>query len=195
MNDPSTLERRLITLEEFMSIPEDGVERWVIRGELREKRDTDLRRRGKLHGITEGNVTGLLWTWLQALPQPRGEVVCGDVGLLLRTAPVTIPAGVDVAVVTADQAKQLTARASFFKGPPVLIVEILSANDTQAEVAERVEEYSACGVPLVWVLNPYFRTVTIHRPGIQALALDSTQVITADPELPGFSAPVADFFG
>ena len=48
----------------------------------------------------------------------------------------------------------------------VMIAEVLSPSDTQEEIVERVEEYLACGVPLVWIFNPYFKTVTVHRPGV-----------------------------
>ena len=35
---------KLMTVEEFLALPDDGVERWLIRGELREKRDKLLAR-------------------------------------------------------------------------------------------------------------------------------------------------------
>ena len=185
---------KLMTLEEFLALPDDGVERWLIRGELREKRDTDMTRRNRPHSITEGRVTILLGTWLKSQRTPRGEVVCGEAGFILRTDPETITDGVDVAVITAVQADAVTPDTTMIEGPPTLIAEVLSPNDTQEEVTERVAEYLDCGVPVVWILNPYFRTVTVHRPGVSAQALDSHGTITGDPELPGFSCPVADFF-
>lgn len=65
---------------------------------------------------------------------------------------------------------------------------------TAEEVAERVEESLDCGVPLVWVLNPYFKTLTVHRPRVGVDALSSTDTLTGDPELPGFTATVGEFF-
>src|SRR5579871_823034 len=159
---------KLMTVEEFLALPDDGVERWLIRGQLREKRDTDMTRRNKPHSITEGRVTRLLGNWVQSQPEPRGEVVCGEARLILRRNPETVTAGVDVAVITAGQADARDADTSMIVGPPTLIAEVLSPNDTQEEVAERVEEYLDCGVPVVWVINPFFRTVTIHRPSTNA---------------------------
>lgn len=186
--------QKLMTVEEFLALPDDGVERWLIRGELREKRDTDMTRRNKPHSITEGRVTGHLFRWLWEQPEPRGEVVCGEAGFLLRSSPATISADVDVAVITAAQADTYSEETTLIEGPALLIAEVISPHDTQEEVAERVEEYLACGVSLVWVLNPYFRTVTVHRPGMAALALDARDTLTGDSELPSFSCPVADFF-
>jgi Uma2 family endonuclease len=185
---------KLMTAEEFLALPDDGAERWLIRGELREKRDSDMTRRNKPHSITEGRVTGHLFRWLWAQPEPRGEVVCGEAGFLLRRDPATVSAGVDVAVITAAQADARSDDTTLIEGPAQLIAEVLSPNDTQEEVAERVSEYLACGVPLVWVLSPYFRTVTVHRPESDPVAFDTTDTLGGFPELPGFSCPVADFF-
>ncbi|MDB5312830.1 MAG: hypothetical protein JWO38_7032 [Gemmataceae bacterium] len=185
---------KLMTVEEFLALPDDGVERWLIRGQLREKRDTDMTRRNKPHSITEGRVTGHLFVWLRQQPEPRGEVVCGEAGFLLRRNPAAVTAGVDVAVITAAQADTRAADTTLIVGPPQLIAEVLSPHDTQEEVAERVAEYLDCGVPLVWVISPLFRTVTVHRPNADPLALDARGTLTGDPELPGFSCPAADLF-
>ena len=103
-----TTATKLMTAEEFLALPDDGVERWLIRGELREKRDTDMTRRNRPHSITEARVTRILGTWLNTQPTPRGEVVCGEAGFILRTDPETSTAGVDVAVITAAQADAIT---------------------------------------------------------------------------------------
>ncbi|MCZ2343531.1 MAG: Uma2 family endonuclease [Bacteroidales bacterium] len=185
---------RRITLEEFLALPDDGVERWVIRGQLREKRDSDMTRRNRTHSITEGRITRILGKWLDQQPEPRGEIVCGEAGFLLRRNEATVTAGVDVALITAAQADSLTASTTLIEGPPLLIAEVLSPSDTLEEVTERVEEYLACGVPLIWVLNPYFKTLTVHRPGMDVAALSPTDTLSAYPQLPGFQARVSDFF-
>ena len=186
----TTAAPKLMTAEEFLALPDDGVERWLIRGQLREKRDTDMTRRNRPHSITEARITKILGNWLDAQPSPRGEIVCGEAGFILRRDPES-SVGVDIALITAAQADAITPDTTLIEGPPVLIAEVLSPNDTEDEVAERVEEYLACGVPVVWLISTRFRTVTIHRPNTSPLARDT---LSGDPELPGFSCPVADFF-
>jgi hypothetical protein len=100
----STASAKVMTVDEFLALPDDGIERWLLRGELREKRDTDMSRRNKSHSITAARITGHLFIWLQRQPLPRGEVVCGEAGCVLRQTPATISAGVDVAIITAAQA-------------------------------------------------------------------------------------------
>jgi Uma2 family endonuclease len=185
---------KLMTVEEFLALPDDGVERWVIRGELREKRDTDMTRRNKFHSITEARIAWILNNWVQNQPRPHGEVVSGEAGFLLRQTPTTISAGVDVAIISASQADTASGDTTMIEGAPLMIAEVLSPNDTTEEVTERVDEYLECGVKVVLVLNPYFRTVTVHRPKTHPLALDARGTLDGNPELPGFSCPVADFF-
>ncbi len=185
---------KLMTAEEFLALPDDGVERWLIRGQLREKQDSDMTRRNKPHSITEARITTLLGAWLSTQPTPRGEVVCGEAGFILRRDPESITADVDVALITAAQADALDPDTNMIVGPAILIAEVLSPHDTQEEVAERVSEYLDCGVGVVWVVNPFFRTVTVHRSNSHPTALDARGIFCGDPELPGFSCPVAHFF-
>lgn len=185
---------KLMTAEEFFALPDDGVERWLIRGMLREKRDTDMTMRNKPHSMTEARVTTMLSVWVKTQPEPRAEVVCGEAGFILRRDPETISAGVDVALITAAQADSRDPDTTMIVGPPVLMAEVLSPHDTQEEVSERVTEYLECGVAVVWVVSTHFRTVTVHRPAAEPVLFNRTQVLAGDPELPGFSCPVAALF-
>src|SRR3954469_7627368 len=47
---------------------------------------------------------------------------------------------------------------------PDLVVEVISPGDLAYEIDEKVAEYLAAGVRLVWVVNPKTRSVRIHRP-------------------------------
>ncbi|MFO0804113.1 MAG: Uma2 family endonuclease [Gemmataceae bacterium] len=185
---------KLMTAEEFLALPDDGVERWLIGGELREKRDTDMTMRNKSHSITEARVARILGNWVETQPKPRGEVVCGEAGFLLRHDPGSITAGVDVAIISAAQADRRSPNPSLVEGPALMIAEINSPYDTTEEIAERVEEYLECGVPLVWVINPYSRTVIVHRPDDEALALDVRDELDGGTELPGFRCKVSELF-
>src|SRR5688572_5220657 len=47
---------------------------------------------------------------------------------------------------------------------PDLAVEVISPNDLATEIDEKIAEYLAAGVRLVWVVNPQMKSVRIHRP-------------------------------
>lgn len=42
--------------------------------------------------------------------------------------------------------------------PPLLVVEVLSPDDTYIDTQERAHDYFAMGVPMVWVVDPRSRT-------------------------------------
>jgi Uma2 family endonuclease len=48
-------------------------------------------------------------------------------------------------------------RENVVRHPPFLCIEILSKDDSMADIMERVEEYLAMGVPNVWVIEPLRR--------------------------------------
>jgi Uma2 family endonuclease len=77
---------------------------------------------------------------------------------------------------------------------PILAVEILSPNDTLDEINDKIDEYLAVGVPLVWIIDPRRRTVTIHRPGQEPEFVNVRQELSGEPHLPGFRVPVAELF-
>ena len=76
----------------------------------------------------------------------------------------------------------------------VLAVEVLSPSDTHEDVTAKVDQYLAVGVPLVWIVDPHFRTVTVHRPGQQPDFFTTDDDLTAEPHLPGFQIAVRRFF-
>jgi Uma2 family endonuclease len=115
---------RLMTTEEMLILPKNGMDLELIRGELREKPET---RRNRHHSRVDARIAGALWNWLETEPMKRGEVVSGEAGFRLHRNPDST-VGIDVAYVSAEIAKQ-QPDAMYFEGPPVLAVEILSPSD------------------------------------------------------------------
>lgn len=181
---------RLMTTEEFLALPDDGTDRMLIRGRLWEKTMT---RRNRRHGRSEGKVAYFLWDWLLRQPEPRGEVLDGEAGFRLRRNPDTT-VGLDVAYISAELAAATPEEARLVEGIPILAVEILSPSNTQEEVMAKVQDYLAVGLPVTWVLEPVFRTVTLYRPGQEPELLNAQQVLVGDPHLPGLRIPVAELF-
>ena len=102
--------------------------------------------------------------------------------------------GVDVAYVAAEFRPNHPRKARYVDGPPALVVEVLSPNDKHEDVADKVAEYLDAGVPLVWIVDPRFSTVTVHRPDAKPQLFNADQTITAEPHLPGLQIAVADLF-
>jgi Uma2 family endonuclease len=135
----------------------------------------------------------LLEAWLQRQPAPRGQVLGGEAGIRLRSSPDTT-VGADVAYVSAELLARQTDASTLIEGVPTLVAEILSPNDTVEEINEKIDEYLAAGVSLVWIVNPHHKTITVHRPGEQPELFNLKQTLVAGPELPGFQFAVAEAF-
>lgn len=184
----------LMTTEQMLALPDNGMERWLIRGQLREAGKTILHPwRDRWHSRTMVCVSSILDTWLDQQPQPRGLMLCGGVGVRLARDPDTT-IGVDVAYISAEVAARKPDDTMLINGPPILAVEILSGNDIYGQIDEKIDRYLLGGVAVVWSINPRRRTVTIYRPNQDPQLVGASQELSGEPHLPGFRVAVADLF-
>ncbi len=181
----------LLTTDDLLSFPEDdGFERWLIRGQLRERAMT---KRNRWHSRVLIRLGRFLDEWLDSQPAPRGEIVGGEAGVRLTTSPDST-VGIDLAFIGPEVAGHRSTKSTLFDGPPILAVEILSPTDQQKDLQEKIREYLRCGVKLVWIVDPYFQTITVYQHDAEPVLFNSTQTITAEPYLPGFVQQVARVF-
>ena len=182
-------EPRTMTVEQFLELPEDGISRELIRGEMRERGMTI---RNRFHCKITTKVAKYLDLWVDDRPEPRGEVLTGEAGFRLKGTKDSL-VGADVAYVSAELIATTPPRQSIYDGPPILAVEILSPSDMHQDVVEKVALYLEAGV-VVWEIHPDFRRVSVHRPGRASETFDAGEELTSEPELPGFRVRVAELF-
>jgi Uma2 family endonuclease len=188
---------KLMTTEEFLALPDDGVERWLIRSQLRERSGEAVSNkgtavRGRERSLILTRVAWFLSVWLDGRPEPRGEILAGGVGVRLRHNPDTT-VGMDVVYVDAEFAARPDDHR-LIDGAPILVVDVVSPKDTVGAIHERIDECLAAGVRLVWCIHPHRRTITIYRPGSPPEMVNDAQDLAGDPELPGFCVAVALLF-
>jgi Uma2 family endonuclease len=181
--------KKLMTAEEFLAIPEDGISRELINGEVREY---GMTLRNHMHGEAVANVIHLLKLWNGEQPHPRGKVSGGDTGFRLRRDPDVV-LGPDASYASADLVARTPRVPTFYDGPPLLAVEILSPSDKHEDVVDKIRLYLDAGV-IVWEVDPDFRRVSVHRPGQLSETFNASQEFSADPYLPGFRVAVAAIF-
>lgn len=179
-----------MTTEELLALPDNGIERWLIRGQLRE---CPMTVRNRWHSRIMVRVAKFLDNWLDQQSEPRGSVLCGEAGCRLRRNPDTT-VGIDIVYVSPDVAVRAANDTTLIDGVPVLVVEILSPSDTEEQINEKIDDYLAVGVALVWIIDAHDRTVTIYRPGAEPELVNVRQELTAEPHLPGFRVPVGQLF-
>jgi Uma2 family endonuclease len=181
---------RLMTFEEFLELPQDdGIDRELIDGELRER---PMTLRNSRHSKVEPQIAHRLLSWLDTIPKPRGEVHSGEAGFLLRRDPARF-VGIDVAYVNDEQFRKITTPCPYYDVAPTLAVEVLSPSDTHEDIVEKITLYLEAGT-VVWVVDPDLQTVSVYRPNHGPRMLNASEELSGDPYLPGFRAPVAAFF-
>lgn len=78
--------------------------------------------------------------------------------------------------------------------PPILAVEVLSPSDSFGRVSKKIERFLSSGVKVVWLVDPEEQTISVYRANEQWKVFAADQLLAGDPELPGFSHRVSDFF-
>lgn len=178
-----------MTTRELLALPDDGTERELIRGELRER---EMTRRNRRHAATESQIVFALLSWLKQT-KFAADVLSGEVGSILAQDPDTT-VGIDVALFSRDVLRQQTDESRLVVGVPILAVEILSPNDKHEEVREKIVEYLRTGVRVVWEVDPDFHTVRVHQNRQEPVMFNREQKLVGGDDLPGFSVPVAELF-
>lgn len=182
-----------MTEEEFLALPDDGVRRWFIDGEVWIM-DGGMTTRSWKHSEIMITVGFYLLQWLKTQPLPRGKIVGGEAGFRIQANPKQV-VGIDVAYIDPELAASLTESQKIIPGVPTLAVEILSTSDSPERVNEKIEVYREAGVKLLWIIDPHLRTITVLEQGKAPIMFNHEQTITAEPYLPGFAASVEKIFG
>ena len=141
-----------------------------------------------LHGVVCSNIATELT--LHARLRRKGHVATNDSAVRLADDSVLGP---DVAYFEhIDKYRDLGPRPA--ESPPTLAVEVLSPSDSFQKVSKKIERYLSAGVKMVWLVDPEEETISVYRPNEQWKVFAADQQLVGDPELPGFSHRVANFF-
>ncbi len=176
---------RLYTAEDLGKLPESGKRYELSQGEL-----IPTMPPGGLHGVVAGEVYARLREWARSGP---GGYVAVESGFILQRDPDTVR-GPDVSYVRAARAPATGVPRAFWELAPDLAVEVVSPDDTAAEIRRKDGEDLAAGTPSVWVVYPDTREVVLHTPDGLARTLRVTDTLTDEQVLPGFACPVAELF-
>lgn len=187
MNTAILVTPRLLSAAEFAARPEpeDGSKEELVRGEI-----MSLPPPSHVHGIVQGHFYFYLRIW--ANQHKLGNITV-ESGLPTETDPDTLR-GPDVAYwsyarLPADRVPDVYANV-----PADLVVEVLSPDDSHRRIADKIREYFAVGVRLVWVADPRERTVTVYTKPDDGTVLRPDATLTGGDVLLEFTCPVASFF-
>lgn len=174
-----------MTADELLALPNDGIRRELVAGELREMTPP-----GERHADAAQNINRSLDA--HVFPRRLGRVR-PEYGYLLEGDPDTVRAP-DVSFVRADRLSAGGPVPGYYRGAPDLAVEVISPHDRYSDVKAKVREYLAAGTRMVVVVDPDDRTVSLYRSGCDPVELDETGVIEGGDVVPGWRLPVRDIF-
>jgi Uma2 family endonuclease len=171
------------TDDELMRLPDDGYKHELVDGAL------VVSPAGARHGRTIVRLTVRLGAFVAA--RGLGEVFDSSTGYRLPGGNLRVP---DLSFVASARLPGGRAPVGFLYAPPDLAVEVLSPDDRPRLVADKVAEYLAVGVRLVWVIDPETARATAHRPNGGAREIPSSGTLDGGDVLPGFECRLADLF-
>ncbi|HEX6746497.1 MAG TPA: Uma2 family endonuclease [Longimicrobium sp.] len=179
-------EPALVTADELFRMPDDGVRRELVRGELREMSPA-----GSRHGRIGAKILSRLEVYSAA--NDLGEVYNSDTGFRLFSTPDTIRMP-DVSFVTRPRVDEVGDIEGFWPGAPDLVVEVISPTDSFSDVDEKVSEYLAAGCRMVVVVNPKRRTATVYRSRGDIVLLTENDFLDGGDVVPGWRVQLRDVF-
>lgn len=174
-----------ITPNDLLDMP-DGKQFELVNGQLVEKNVSVL------SSYVESAVLYELNAFCKA--QQSGPVFPGTLGIRCFTNDPAKVRKPDAFFVKAERFKSSLWQDGFLTIHPDLAAEVVSPNDLAKEVAEKVEEYLAAGVSLVWVVYPELRIILIHRADGSVSKLRANDELTGEAVVPGFRCSVRDLF-
>ena len=173
----------LVRVEDVERLPDDDYRYALIRVVLYRMPPPKPR-----HGRITTTVAGYLWSFVA---EHRLGIVYSNSGFVLARGPDVL-LGPDVAFVRADRLPPDDDQYPDLA--PDLAVEIFSPSNTGSDVEDKIREYLAAGVPLLWLLDPRRRTVRVRAADGTERVLTEADELDGGDVLPGFRLPVARLF-
>lgn len=177
---------RTLNAAEFLQHPAANDRSELVRGHIRMMTPASA-----AHGVVSGNVFRLLSTYVQR--HRLGVCFADSTGFTLPNLPNTVRAP-DASFVRAARLPSAGVGDGFLHLAPDLAVEVLSPSESASGLAEKLADYREAGTPLVWVIDPFSRTVAVIASHDAMATPGVEQELTGGDVVPGFGCQVNELF-
>jgi Uma2 family endonuclease len=184
---PTAAPERLLTIQEYMQLPDNGVPNELVRGRV-----IPLTIPIPWHGFVCGKVCLLMGGFAEL--HDLGYPVANNAGIITERDPDSVR-GADFAFYSYQRLPKGTlAKKGYLAVTPDLAVEVKSPDDRWKDILAKVAEYLNAGVAVVCVFDPGRSTVTVYHPDHPEKTYAEDETLTLPDVLPGFSVVVRRFF-
>jgi len=134
-------------------------------------------------GNRNGKIFQQLANWAEQ--DGTGETFDSSAGFTLPNGATRSP---DASWIKLERWNALTEeqKASFAPICPDCVIELRSSSDTLSGLQKKMQEYIDNGALLGLLIDRKSRKVYIYRPNQELEILDNPEIVSGDPELPGF---------
>lgn len=175
-----------VTAEEFLELPDDGLRRELVRGEV-----LTMSPAGRSHGVVALRIGRRLG---QHVDENRlGEAYAAETGFRLYSNPDTVLCP-DASFVRRERLEAIGDKDGLVPGAPDLAVEVVSPRDSSAAVEEKVLAWLAAGCRMVIVVYPRRSSAAVYRSPHDLLLLSENDEIDGGDVVPGWKLPLRDLF-
>jgi Uma2 family endonuclease len=177
-----------LTYDDFLLFPDDGKRHELIDGEHYVTPSPNTR-----HQTIALNLTGLMWSFLQA--HPIGRLFFAPFDIVFSRSDVVEP---DLLYMSNERAREILTE-KHVTGAPELLIEISSKGTRKRDETLKRSLYERSGVAEYWTVDPDVNAVRVHRllagkyQHVVELTLEHGDVLTT-PILPGLELPLAKIF-
>jgi Uma2 family endonuclease len=176
---------KIWTDDELMSLP-DGNRYELINGEL-----IDMGNSGALHGYVCSILVMALMNYI--LPRKLGIILDSSTAFTMQNGNKRSPDISFVSKANLQGFEQLPD--GFLAGAPDLAIEVLSPNNTIAEIHQKLVEYFENGSRLVWVINLKQHYVLVYRSAKEPdRLLKQSDSLDGEEVIAGFTMPLSELF-
>jgi len=187
MSTAAATAEKLLTIAEFMALPDDGREYELVRGRLLEMPGRPNQR----HVYISLKIGVLFWEYVER--NALGRLVGNDAAIITRRDPDTVR-GADVAYYSFDAIPPGEIPGKVLEAVPELVFEVMSDSDRWPNVLQKIGEYLQVGVKLVCVLHPEIRIVEVYTADARPRILKHSDEFAIPEVFPDFRCPVSQFF-
>src|SRR6185369_5595506 len=187
MGDITAPPRKIWSEAELQALPEDGYSHEVVNGEL-----VMSPKNNWFHGRI---CTRLLFA-IEAFNRIHrlGAVLDSSTGFWMFNRNCRAP---DVSFVRKTRLSALgfkPTEKTFFPGAPDLAVEVLSENNTRAEIDSRLKDFFGSGTQIGWIIDPQRERVEVCHSPTRRQLIGAGGFLDGEHLLPQFRYSVADLF-